>query len=254
MIDKKDKDPRTKSVVPSSKDQERKKTVKKPVKEIFEIEDSKGNVQEIEKKGKVEIPVSEKGQIKEENKQLRNVLIGVGIFILLILLIVAIPKSMANFEYKNTKFKMVNEENLIFYNTVFKIYDIQGAHTADYNFYIRNDPRKLEKEIPFEGELNIGSNMVLNSEEEFSCDGDGVIAIANLVKLYQVIGTDVIKDENATCDSQDQYIYVEIKEGNETKVEQLSKSCYDIYINDCEILKGTERYMTETFVKMNAVL
>ena len=232
----------------------KKKTRKKNVREIFEVEDSKGNVKEVEKKGKVEEVVSEKGQIKKENKQLKNILIGIGIFILVILLVVGATKLMANFKYENTKFKMVKEGNLIFYKTSFPMKNARGEHVADYSFFIRNDPRKLEKEVPFLGELKFMENMVINSESEFECNGDGVIAIANLVKLYEVVGTRAIKDENASCDSQSRYIYIEIKEGNETKVEQFSNTCYNIYINDCEILKGTERFMTKTFVKVNEML
>jgi len=39
-----------------------------------------------------------------------------------------------------------------------------------------------------------------------------------------------------------------------TKIEQFGTACYDIYIKNCEILEGTERFMFETLVKVNEAL
>ena len=128
------------------------------------------------------------------------------------------------------------------------MYSKTGAHVADYNFYIRNDPRKLE-EVPFEGDLHILDLMVFNTTEDFNCDGDGVIGVANLVKLYQFLETKIMRDENATCDSQGRYMFLNIQPGEETKVTKVGPSCYNLEVNDCEILEVTERFMIETFVK-----
>ena len=119
----------------------------------------------------------------------------------------------------------------------------------NYNFFLRNDPRKSK--VDFNGELEIKKLAVMNSEEEFSCDGNGIIAVANLRQLYEMVGTKIIRDENATCDSEGRYIYINLKEGEKTKIEQIGKACYDIVINNCEILEGTERFMVETFAKIN---
>ena len=190
-----------------------------------------------------------KDQMRQEKKQLRNVLLGLGIFVILIILAVFFINSVKSFEYKNTKFDIVREGDLILYNTKIALVNEKGENYMNYNFFLRNDPRKLN--VDFNGELEIKKLAVINSEEEFNCDGDGIIAVANLRILYDMIGTKVIRDENATCDSEGRYMYINLKSGDKAKVEQVGNACYDIIINNCEILPVTERFMVETFTKIN---
>ncbi len=186
-------------------------------------------------------------QRKKENKQLKSILIGIGIIFLAFIFFIFFTNALANFKYKGVEFKVIKDNGLIFYNTAFPIYSPTGEHTADYNFYLRNDPRKL-KDIPFNGNYTLMENMVINITGEFNCDGDGVIAVANLVKVHEFFGTKVIRDENATCDELGRYTFVRITEGNETKIEQFGPACYNIYVKDCEILPATERFIIEVFV------
>jgi hypothetical protein len=192
--------------------------------------------------------------IKKENKQLRNIFIVIGIVVGLFFLSVFIIDSIRNFEYQGVKYTTIKEGKLIFYQTSFPIYStITGNHVADYNAYFRNDPRNL-RDISFDGALNRRSTMVLNftgNPEEFNCDGDGGIAIANLAQVYKSIGTEVIKDPKAGCDPKGNYMFVQIKAGNQTEIKQTGISCYDLYVNNCEILKVTERFMNEAMVQIN---
>ena len=211
---------------------------------------------EIQKKEDKEMENVSKKQVKNENVILRNLLLGIGIFVLAIVLVVFALGSIRSFDYEGVDFEVVKfcdvEPCLITYQTSVP-YIIEG-NIVPYNFYIRNDPRKL-KEVTFEGDLHLLSNLVIDSEESFNCDGDGVIAIANLVTLYDdALGVSVLKDENATCSNSGDYMFLTLKSGNETKIEQTGQACYDIYINDCEILEGTERFMVETFVEVNKLL
>ena len=190
-----------------------------------------------------------KTQIEQERKQLRNVLLGLGIFVILIVVAVFFIHSIKSFEYKNTKFDIVREGDLILYNTKVALFYEKGENYMNYNFFLRNDPRKSN--VNFNGELELKKLAVINSEEEFNCDGDGIIAVLNLRQLYEILGAKVIRDENATCDSEGKYMYINLKEGEETKIEQTGTACYDILINNCEILEGTEKFMVETFAKVN---
>ncbi len=190
-----------------------------------------------------------KEQLDKERKQLRNVLLGLGIFVIVLALAVFFISSIKSFEYKNTKWDIVREGNLILYNTKIALVNEKGENYMNYNFFLRNDPRKLN--VDFNGELEIKELAVINAEEEFNCDGDGIIAVANLNQLYQIVGTKVIRDENATCDSEGRYMYLNLKSGDKTKIEQTGNACYDIIISDCKILEGTERFMVETFGKIN---
>jgi len=90
----------------------------------------------------------------------------------------------------------------------------------------------------------------MNLSDEFDCDGDEVIAIANVLQVYEVLGAEIIKDENATCDAEGRYMFIDLQFGNESKIEQTGPSCYEFYINNCEILEVTEKFLANTFAKV----
>ncbi len=223
----------------------KKKEIKKDeVSEIFKIEDE-GKEKTIKthtmKEEKEEKPSKE--QIKEENKIFRNIIIILIAFVLMFLIIYAIRYYMNHFEVEGIKFEIVKMGSLTLYKTSLPV--IYQEKNADYNFYLRTDPRLL-KNIEFDGSLSFKENMVINMSEDFNCNGDGVIAIANLLNLYKLIGTNVIKDENAGCDElYGRYDFLNIKEGDETRIVEygLKGACYNLHVNNCEILKVTEKFM-----------
>ena len=230
----------------------KKKVVKKEVHEFVEItKDGKEETKEFS--GVEKAKHASKEEIKKQGKQFMIILSILGVFILFFVIFLFITYKTANFNYEGVKFKIVKEGNLIFYNTAFPVYSEGGEKISNYNFYIRNNPKKL-KDIPFIGELSFSGNMVINVTGNFDCEGDGVIAIANVVNLYNLLGTEVIKDQEAGCDAAGRYIFLQIEAGNETKVEQFWNTCYRITINKCEILEGTERFMLKTFVETNKLM
>ena len=230
-----------------------KKTSKEEVREVFDVK-KKGKIVSIEKKGKIKketiSPVAKKEQIKQENKLLRNILIFVGVLVVVIVLVVLFVKSIRNFEYEGVDFEVVQEGELILHRTSIPV--IYQGEEKDYNFYLRNDPRKSK--VDFNEELILMENAVLNMSQDFNCDGEGVIAIANLVQLYRVAGINLMQDENANCDSNGQYMFISIKEGEETRMEKVGPVCYDLYVNNCEILEVTEKLMVETFIELNKLM
>lgn len=198
---------------------------------------------------------SREEQEKTQKKILRNILIVIGIFMAGIFLFLIISNSLSKFEYRGVDFEIVRfcdagPPCLVTYRTSIPVM-VNGTEVP-FNFYLRNDPRELN--VNFTGNLILRDNMVLNSEADFVCDGKGAIAAANLIQLYEVLGTKVIKDENASCDLLGRYIFVQVKPGNETSVRQFGPGCYNIDIKDCEILEGTEKFMIETFVRINEAL
>jgi len=193
--------------------------------------------------------IRKKEQIKSEDKILKNLFIGLGIAIIAIVLIVLISNFAKNFEYEGVKFKIIKEGDLILYQTSIPV--IYQEKRVPYNFYFRNDPRDLGKDIPFEGEIELKQILVLNSTEDFNCGGDGIIAVANLLNLYKISGIDVIKDDEAVCDSEGRYAFMKLQAGNETSIEKFGSACYNVNINNCEILKALERMMLESFIEIN---
>jgi len=169
------------------------------------------------RKGEVKKEIPKKEQAIDQNKILRNFFIGMAILILLIILVV-------------------------------------DGKNAEYNFYLRNDPRKLDEGVSFNGNLSLAQNLVLNSTEDFNCDGFGIIATANLVNLYKVSGINVIKDQNATCDSEGRYAFINLQKGSETRIDKVGPACYNVNISNCEILEATERLMLESFIEINKLM
>jgi hypothetical protein len=226
----------------------KKKTKKEKVEEIFEIE-KEGKEKIVSEKGNEEIKIETKTQIESQNKQLKYILLTIGLFFLLTMTFFFVSSLKTNFEYEGMKFNVIKEGNLIFYQTSFPT-KINGK-PFNYNFFIRNDPRKLDK-IDFEGELSTKDFLVWNYTDEFHCEGDGTIAIANVNHLYEFMKIKVLLDPNATCDEEDRYMFVNILPGEKTKIEQFGPSCYNIYVKNCEILEATERFMVETFIQLNS--
>ena len=191
----------------------------------------------------------------KESKKQNRILVWVLVFVVVVIASAVFVNyysvSQKEFEYNGFNFTVLDEGDVRFYHTSFTIYDIKQVENSlpvrnevNYNVYLRNNPKKLEK-ISFNGKMNKMEMMVLNDSGEFNCEGDGVIAIANMNQILNAIGTKVIRDDNATCDEQGRYMFVNIQGGDKTSVEQYGPSCYNINIDECEILEGTERFVLE---------
>jgi hypothetical protein len=228
-----------------------KKTNKKK-EEIHEIYEVKKNGKEeiVEKEGIIKEEVIKEGQKKEENKMMISILICLGFLLLFVLLYFLAVRSSTHFQYDGVKFTVIKQGQLTLYQTSFPV--IYKGNKSVYNIYLRNDPRKLGKEVPAPNTPVSIANTVVNITQEFNCNGDQVIAIANLVNLYGAIGKKIIRDENASCDPLGRYMYLVIELGNETKVEKVGPNCYNIDINKCQILEGTERFIVEMLAQINS--
>ncbi len=241
----------TNSELKDSKGKKLKDFTSEEVCETFSVE-KKGEENLVKTCGTIPVEHATKEQITAQNKILKNILIGIAVFIAVFLIAVYLINSSKHFEYEGVKFDVYNGNVLkgkIIYGT--SIPTVFNGQLTSYNFFIRNDPRKLE-DISFEGDLILKKNIVIEMNEEFKCEGEEIIAIANLVKLLEFFGGDVIKDENASCDIQGRYSHIKIQRGEITKIENVGgPSCYILYVKDCEILKATEKFMLEGFINFN---
>ena len=208
---------------------------------------------------------NKKSQKEEQEKILKSILIIIAFVAVGFFLFIVVSRSLTGFDYNGVNFETVKfcdagPPCLVTYQTNLPV-KVEGDNiivvptsekTNDYNFYLRNDPRNSD--VDFNGKVVFRDMMVLNSEEEFICDGKGSLASANLNLLYRILGVEVITDKNATCDPLGRYTLVNLVSGNETKIEHFWPACYTITIKDCEILEGTEKFMVETFVEVNKAL
>lgn len=199
--------------------------------------------------------LSDKEKKKEKTKQNRAlawILLFIGVFFVVLIVSFFAMKSSNHPKYKGMTFNIVQEGELKFYQTSFKV--IYKGELTNYNIYLRNNPKELQRKVPFEGELNLRNNLVLSTTtENLFCDGDWSLAIANFLNLG-IFNIEIIKDENATCSQSGEYMFVQIEEGEETRIEEYGPSCYKLIVSDCEILPVTERFMIEVFDKVNSML
>src|SRR3989339_776101 len=121
-----------------------------------------------------------------------KILIGLGIILAIVLGSYFFIGSVRHFEYKGVTFDVVQEGQLVLYKTSLPV--IYEGVIVPYNFYLRNDPRKL-KNIPFEANMTYLPYLVIN-------------------------------------------------------MTQFGPSCYTINVDDCEILKVTEKLMVENFIEI----
>ncbi len=182
-----------------------------------------------------------------ENKILKYTLIISGVIILLVVIFAFYLNSLKTSTYKDLEFNTINqgtaENPLIFYQTSFPVI-YQGKPTP-YNVYLRTNPSKL-KRIDFpEENFTAMKYTAINLEENISCDGDDVIAIANMRQIHEAIGAQIILDRNATCDEEGRFTYLDIKSSDKTQIVQRGENCYDLEYADCEILPVTEKYLVE---------
>jgi len=193
-------------------------------------------------------PVKKEPKTDSKADILKSILIiCVGIIILIVASYFYI-NSLKNYTHQNVEFETVQEGKLTLYQTAITI--MYEGKLTPYNFYLRTNPKEL-KDIKFDSsKFELMKNTVLGFEDSFDCDGDEIIAIANLAKIHEVMGINIVRDENATCD--ERYMYLNLKKGEETKIEVIEDNCYNVIVSDCEILKVTERIMLEMFVQYNS--
>lgn len=229
----------------------KKKIPKKKTKEteLFEVK-KEGKEKIIKKEVEVETPIEKPNQSKHQKKVLTILMLSCLGIILLIVGGYYYIDSLRYSDYDGVEFTTVSEGDLIFYKTSVPV-SYKGK-VVPYNFYLRTKPNELSK-IDFDREeFKLMKFAVLNFTDEFDCnDGDEVIAIANLKKVHDILGIEIMNDPNAKCDSEGRYNYYNLMKADQTEIEKIGPNCYNVKISDCEILKATEKIMAEMFYRIN---
>lgn len=221
----------------------------------------------VEKKAKNKEKSNEKGDTQESKKEssqktkpnnqesiLKNVLIIGGIIILIVVGLYIYTQNQNSYSYKEIEFKKALIGDLTFYETVTLA---EGPNGEEFGFRLRTNPKEL-KTVSFkeEDKLTLMKINVIGIEDEsnsFKCEGEGVIAIANLDRLLKEMGSSLAKDENSSCDPEGRYNYFNLKYGDKNSIEEVGNKCYDLVIkgndNKCDILPVTEKLMVELYSK-----
>ncbi len=194
-----------------------------------------------------------KKQEESENRILKIVLVIVGILIIFVVAYFIFSGGQTKFDYKGIQFQTEKMGNLTFYDTM--TLATSATTGQPFGFRIRTNPNDL-KNVPFENVDNftlMKVNGYVATNHTFSCDGYGVIAMANLEREFSEMGMQFIRDQNATCDPAGRYNFFMIDYGNKTQIRQIGNRCYEIEIkgndSNCEILPATEKLMVEMYAK-----
>ena len=191
---------------------------------------------------------------KIEEKPPKKSYIGIFVLIAAVALGVYLIYSFVNFspgfEYRGITGNVVKEGNIIFYKTSLPV--VYQGNEQDYFFYLRNEPKELDK-IPFDGKIEFTKNLVIQSPDEYelACNGYGTIGIMQITTFFNLMGAEVGKDTDAICVGNGEYTLLTLKKGNETRIDQVGPSCYDIQVKDCEILEATEKFLLEGLIEAN---
>jgi len=240
------------------------KPEKEEVCEIFEVEKD-GKEKTVKSCGIEEEKPATKEQLKKEKKIFITVIITMLAFVLFFLAFLWINYSTNHFKIEGVKFEIDKKTlpGITLYKTslpgiinkngtfIMGIYDT--GQKADYNFYFRKDPRQI-KDIPFHDTISQVKKFNVINSTEFSCNGDEIIAIQYLLRWYEALGGSIIKDENASCDEKGTYGWINIQEADESSIERFGPACYNLYVNNCEILEVTEKFMLETLISVHKKL
>src|SRR3990172_4334562 len=166
-----------------------------------------------------------KGLKKEQKKTLKTILIVITIILAdFVVAFFVLMGAGGSFEYRGVDFTRVSfcdagPPCLVTYNTKVPI-EYEGK-PANYNFYLRNDPRKLEKEVVFYGDLLLKKDMDMKITFNTSCGGYEKIALENFLNLHKIVGINITSEEDISCDLLGNRMNVLIEGGNETIVRQV---------------------------------
>jgi hypothetical protein len=222
---------------------------KEKTKEIFELGEK-----EVVREGTVNTPKSKPGQKEHQEKILRNILVVIGVLILIAVGYYLYAQSQIHFTYKGIKYEAALQGDLMFYETRTLLDSNDGANSP-FGFRIRTKPSKL-KRIDFIG-IDQFELMKVNGYKmengSFNCEGDGIIAFPNIIRLFQKMGSTLISDQNEVCDEQGRYNFFIFKYGDKTQINEIGNHCYEVTVKGsdevCEILPATEKIMVEIFAK-----
>jgi|SRR3989344_2509956 len=204
-----------------------------------------------------------KKQTKKERKlekELLGILIFLGVLVVVFLIASAYFKSLNYFEYEGMTFSKQKLGEIPLFHHSYYIKTKTGE-LAQYNLYLRNDPRYNNVSISGKSNLLSPGSVVylsVNSEGLQQCRY-GSLAVGTISSFMTDNQIKVIagnldfwnaglrRDLWVTCENKPGNKVVEILKGNETKV-SINGNCYRVEVSNCEILEATEKLITQSLI------
>lgn len=201
---------------------------------------------------------------RDEEKQLKIAIYVMAGLILIVFLGSYMINNSKGFSYAGLEFQKEKRGELELYLTSIPIID--PANTGEmnhFNFYFREDPRKLEN-IGIHDRINLGGNVAIASGKKDieSCE-DSILAATTLsvflkqidINLFPATTNKTEAEESdriyANC-SDSKYVTVEILNGDENKIVK-EENCYKLVAKDCEVMNVAERFMLGAYAHANGI-
>ena len=205
--------------------------------------------------------ISKKGIKKKQNRQIMWAII---LMISLILIIVGVPFIKNNFinkfRYINLDFQKTQLGDMYFYSTQIPVADSSNNVIGTFSMNFRNDPRELE-DINFKKTTSVPvftkerTVYISPGKIERNCveSSAATLTLSGFLRQFAQLNVSAgISDKKVAEENKFPYIacintkkntVIEIIEGNETKIEQISPDCYRLEYKDCEIMKVGEKFI-----------
>lgn len=208
--------------------------------------------------------VSKKNERRLE-KELFGILIFLGVLVVVFLISSAYFRSLNSFEYEGLTFSKERIGEIPIFRHSYFVKTSTGG-LAQYNFYLRNDPRYNEVEVSGKSNLlNPGSvaYLSINSDGLQECRYSQ-LAIASISSFIADNQMTVIpgnldfwnagtRRENwVTCQNKPGNRVIEIVKGNETKL-SINGNCYRVEVSNCEILEAVEKLEVESIINARKI-
>jgi hypothetical protein len=190
------------------------------------------------------------------NKNIVTILIILAVIIALIIAGFIYKEKSSKFNYKGIPIEKNYFGSILMYTSKFSFSDSSGNVLKSMEIDFRNDPRTIDS-IPLEikrlGLIKANKTYVTDNNIQPGCEDAG-IAFINLARFLSNVGLDIkgaVGNETkaletnvtfADCATYPENTVIMISNGEETKIEQTTKNCYEITFKNCEILKATERF------------
>ena len=191
---------------------------------------------------------------KEQDKILKKIFIVLVVILVGFAGVIGIMNYLNYFEYREVDFEMDKNEikGVTLYRTVIPV--LYNNQSADYNFYLREDPRKLDEAISMKDEIIFRKNMVLEVKtDNLFCGGDWnyfKLQMAN-IEIFNI--NVMVKNNSLKYLPADDFMFIIINEGEKTEIKQIQENAYEFNINNCEIAAMADKFLLETIVKYNEI-
>lgn len=193
---------------------------------------------------------------KKQNKQIKMVLVAIAFIIGIFIGAFFIGNELRKFDFSGMEFEKIKQGELTLFHTVIPIKDFNGNLIANYNLFLRYDPRQIS--IPINGIISLQRDMIIAADPKLDACEEKFFGVTLVRFLKEAASRNIeiaTTDKNvsnetglmyADCSLADNKTIVLMKEEKMTQIYQNETQCYVIAVSNCEIGKAIERFIVGT--------